>query len=468
MASIALTIGLAGTVTYVVPSFERVRPWVAGEGVPVVRLFTSEQPHAELPDFQGTVAATANSAPTPPPAPKVVQPPPVTGHGPKIDPSEYADLKMPIEFAQHLAPFYAALTRSAKGDKGAITRVAHYGDSSVAADEITQTARRKLQTRFGDAGHGFMLTAKGSMYYGHRDIVHRESKAWDLQTVVQRGLKNGQYGYGGVLATGRPGDYTYYSTVKDGPIGRAASSFELFYQRYPNGGELRISVDNGPEKIIDTRSNTTEDAFELIRVPDGEHSITVKAKGEVRIFGMSTERDTPGVVYDALGLVGGRAVHLYQLDHKHMGEQIAHRSPDLLVLGFGGNESGNDQLDMTKYQASLTKVLRMMRAGKPEMACLLFAPLDQGERNARGDIVTLPALPGIVAVQRKVAEAEGCGFFDTYQAMGGQGSVARWYRARPRMFSPDFRHATPAGYAVIGEMYYQALLKGFADYLAKN
>jgi lysophospholipase L1-like esterase len=375
---------------------------------------------------------------------------------------------MPIEHANLLSSFYDALTLSAEGTPGAITRIAHYGDSAVAADEISCTARRKLQLRFGDAGHGFMLTARGNMYYGHRDVVHRESGAWELFSIVPGKLRSGLYGYGGVAAIGSNGDYTYFGTVANGPIGRSVSRFELFYQRYNDGGDLRLSVDGAPEQVLKTHADDAEDAFKLIQVPDGEHSLAIRARGDVRLYGVSQERDVPGVVYDALGLVGARASRLLDADPKHMAAQIAHRDPDLLVLGFGGNEAGNDKLDMNRYAATLTKVIHMMRAGKPSMACLLFGPLDQGERNERGDVVTLPALPGIVEVQRRVSAAEGCAFFDTYAAMGGKGSVGRWYRARPRMFSPDFRHATPTGYAAIGEMYYQALLKGFADYLAEK
>jgi lysophospholipase L1-like esterase len=139
----------------------------------------------------------------------------------------------------------------------------------------------------------------------------------------------------------------------------------------------------------------------------------------------------------------------------------------LLVLGFGGNEAG-DWLDAPRYERDLIKVIKLMRAGKPNMSCLLFGPLDQAQRNARGDIVTLRTLPAIVEVQRRVAVAQGCAFFDAFQAMGGEGAVARWYRARPRLFSPDFRHATPEGYAQIGKQYYEALLKGFAEYLAQH
>ena len=42
-----------------------------------------------------------------------------------------------------------------------------------------------------------------------------------------------------------------------------------------------------------------------------------------------------------------------------------------------------------------------------------------------------------------------------------------WFRTEPRLAFGDFRHATPAGYRVIGNMLYKALLKGFADYLER-
>jgi lysophospholipase L1-like esterase len=271
-----------------------------------------------------------------------------------------------------------------------------------------------------------------------------------------------------VVASGHAGEYTSFGTVDSGPIGHSVSRFELFYQRFAAGGELRLSVDGAAPQSVNTRAAAPEDAWETIRVPDGDHSLVVRARGDVRLYGVSQERDTPGVVYDALGLVGARAERLLDANPRHMSAQIAHRDPHLLVLGFGGNEAGNDYIDAQRYERDLIKVVKLMRAGKPDMSCMLFGPLDQGERNARGDIVTLRSLPTIVEVQRRVAVAQGCAFFDAFQAMGGAGAVGRWYRARPRLFSPDFRHATPEGYAQIGKQYYQALLKGFAEYLAPH
>src|ERR1700759_2325110 len=101
LASIALTVGVTATVPYLIPSFERVRPWVRGEGVPVVRLFTTDRTQPELPDFQGAAAATQTDTPEPLPSSKPVPTPaPVTNHGPQISPAEYAGVVVPIEHAE--------------------------------------------------------------------------------------------------------------------------------------------------------------------------------------------------------------------------------------------------------------------------------------------------------------------------------------------------------------------------------
>ena len=96
---------------------------------------------------------------------------------------------------------------------------------------------------------------------------------------------------------------------------------------------------------------------------------------------------------------------------------------------------------------------------------MLFAPLDQAERDARGRVRTLSTVPKITEAQRRVAAKKGCAFFDTFSAMGGEGAMAEWLRVRPRLATSDLRHATPAGYDLIANLYYKAMLKAFADYL---
>jgi hypothetical protein len=137
-----------------------------------------------------------------------------------------------------------------------------------------------------------------------------------------------------------------------------------------------------------------------------------------------------------------------------------------MILGFGGNEAVNKFLNMENYKRDLVRVLNLVREGRREMSCMLMGPLDQGERNDRGAVVTVDVLPKIVEAQRQVAKEQGCAFYDVFAAMGGAGAMGEWFKARPKLSASDFKHATPAGYELIGNLYYRALLKAFAGYLA--
>jgi lysophospholipase L1-like esterase len=147
---------------------------------------------------------------------------------------------------------------------------------------------------------------------------------------------------------------------------------------------------------------------------------------------------------------------------------LAHRDLDLLILAFGGNEAADGRYPIAHYERETAEVIRHMRAGHPALPCLVFAPLDQAEHDDRGDVRSMSSMEHLVEGQRRAAAREGCGFFDTWQAMGGEGAMRSWFRARPRLAFPDYRHATPAGYEVIGNMFYKALLDGFADWLARR
>ena len=52
--------------------------------------------------------------------------------------------------------FFAALARSDDGEAGALTRVSHFGDSSIGTDGLPHAIRRRFQARFGDGGAGFV------------------------------------------------------------------------------------------------------------------------------------------------------------------------------------------------------------------------------------------------------------------------------------------------------------------------
>lgn len=481
-------VALLAAGTYLVPGLERLRPWNPGDPVPLARLF-ERWGELEVPAFagaggsyrapdrvsEGTARQLGRAV-----AGNIGEAGGGPGHGGgsggrgtsspaiRIDPDEYEGIDVEIQNRDALRQFYDALEHTASEERGALTRVGHYGDSSIATDLITYTMRRRLQQRFGDGGHGFMLVARGTMPYLHRDVTHRASAGWEIRQIVASQDRTGLYGYGGVVYRAGAGAFASFGTDDRGPVGGRVSRFGLFYRRDPAGGSIRYRVDAGEPQMLSTRG-AAGDALEVIDVPDGRHTMEIRpgGGGQIRLYGVTLEREGPGVVYDSLGLVGARARRLLNYDREHIAMQMELRDLDLLVLGFGGNEADDPLSRMPRYEAEFARVIRRMRAGRRSMSCLIFAPLDQAGRDQYGRMRTMPTVPLIVEAQRNAARQEGCAFYDTYAAMGGEGAMSNWARARPRLALADFRHATPAGYEVIGNMFYKALLKGFAEHLSR-
>ena len=55
---------------------------------------------------------------------------------------------------------------------------------------------------------------------------------------------------------------------------------------------------------------------------------------------------------------------------------------------------------------------------------------------------------------------------DAVDAMGGAGTMAKWYNGKPRLVSADFLHPNPTGAAKVGALLEEALLKDYGRWKA--
>jgi len=362
-----------------------------------------------------------------------------------------------------LRPFYLALWRTELGAPGAITRVLHYGDSPITADSITADVRSLLQQHFGDAGHGFVLIAKPWAWYSHRG-VEIESKGWLINAATQVRARDGFHGLGGVSFEGGAGATSRLDLAED------HAQIEIDYLRQPGGGVLTVEAGGDMLGGVLTDGPATEPAYQTFPLSPGERDIRLTVQsGTVRLFGVSFQRNTPGVIYNSLGLNGGQ-VHTVArfFDKAQWTEELQHQHPDLVVINYGTNESGYAAYIEGSYPAELRQVIERVKAAVPAASVLVMSPMDRGERDSDSRIVTVPALPRLVDIQRKMAADTGCAFFNTYQAMGGEGTMARWYDSSPRLVSADFTHPLPAGARKVGVLLDQALESGYRKFKARE
>jgi len=403
------------------------------------------------------------------PADDLPAPIPADPAGPGTEPpgsSDASGVQGIEDHANAMGHFRESLSRTERKERGAITRIIHFGDSTIVADLVTGTARRKLQQRFGDAGHGFILVGKPWDWYGHQNIKHSSAEAWRLNRVTFNPMKDGRHGLGGVSARAHgPGAWATYANADEGPTGRSFSSFSLFYLGQPGGGDLSIFVDDKEAGIVRTASDKLHDGVETLTFPDGPHSVKVQSRGggEVRVYGVALERSTPGVVYDSVGISGIRAKTLNRIDSTHFKGQLTGRAPDLVVVNLGTNESEFEGMSMEEYTTDFSELLSRIRAAVPNASCLVASPPDRAKKNTAGRLVTTPMIPRIIEVQKKVAEEKGCAFWNTYEAMGGENSMVAWFRHKPRLGSGDYTHFTAAGGEALGLLFYDALVDDYAS-----
>jgi lysophospholipase L1-like esterase len=394
---------------------------------------------------------------TPTPAPKTPRAD-TAAHLPAATVSKAAPETLLDDSNGVLDSFYRALARTESQDPGAMTRVVHYGDSPTTADLITGDIRGILQARFGDGGHGFILPAKPWAWYHHEGATV-EGKGWLMQPASRFEKHDGLFGLGGVSFVGA--NATSRIEFADGQ-----NVFELWFLRQPNGGTAYLSADGAELGQVDTAGEAGA-GFATFETKVPAHLLELRVtRGRVRIFGVSAERAGPGLVYDTLGLNGASiGVFSRMFNEPHLAAELQHRNPDLLILNYGTNEADfGSFVESPQYEKDLREALRRLRAALPETAILVMSPMDRGYKNSAGEVETMPTIPEIVATQRRVAQDTGCGFFDTFRAMGGAGTMARWYAARPRLVSADFIHPNPAAGKQVAAAFTRELVGGLDRY----
>ena len=366
-------------------------------------------------------------------------------------PPERAGVARPIEGGQHLAPFFKGLDRSSSE----LTRVLHYGDSTLAGDGIAKTVRTRLKQRFGDGGAGFFVAGMDARWMRRDDLRISREGEWDIHTILFGG-NQGRYGLGGVSARPRgPGAVHATASRKGASLGRRV---EIYSNLARTDSPFKLQI-NG-QSVEGLRRNSLE-RFEHWRLDLDQDAMAIKLsvlESGLEIYGIVTEFDQ-GMTWETTAVVGIASGSLRQFNADHLAAQTRMRSPHLIVLMLGGNETTHGGLaspDGRLYREGYLNALNTVRRGAPQAACLIMAPLDQAFQGEDGRVRSKPVMGKMVQVQREAAHEAGCAFWDSWAFMGGQGAFARWLSQG--MAWTDLVHLTEKGLARVGDALAEALL----------
>jgi lysophospholipase L1-like esterase len=387
------------------------------------------------------------------------QPPaPVVPTAPKIQRNEKLPPISPVfaDDTNSLDPFFAALWKLEQGEAGGVVTVLHYGDSPTTADLITGDVRAQLQSQFGDAGRGYTLIAKPWAWYGHRGIEISDH-GWKMRTGVGL-MREGIYGLGGAAFEGQAGAWSKFKLTES-----QQTMVDVEYLAKSGGGSFVVEA--GDQRLVEqtTESETQTTGSIQVELPSETKVVSIRpTSGTVTLFGADFRRGTSGLLYDSLGLNGATTSVLARVLQPVLWKQELDRArPALVVINYGSNESSFGTFVHKQYPAELRLAIQRVRQAAPGVPILIMSPMDRGERSGLNDIETMSTIPEIVAIQRQVAAETHCAFFDSYDAMGGDGTMARWYVAIPRLVTADFLHPTPQGATIVAGLFVDQLGLGY-------
>ena len=389
--------------------------------------------------------------------------------------------------------FYSALSQASSRP----VRIAYFGDSYIEGDILTMDLRAMLQKRFGGRGMGFVEIECVSSDF--RRSVNTRHSGWQCYHANERGR-----GFN-AISQGIAGSYF---------IPHDTATFEMTCQRnvYPqlldtasvatvfftpgNGLNVYCGINRNANELIYSNgtasaAHTHEETIAYLdsdsvtryktvikanNIPQqgagnvvarkierriGRLRLGVKGGNGSRFYGVALD-GKKGIVLDNFSMRGSGGQHLAKIPQETLSSFAAVRPYDLIILHFGLNVASAKQKDYGTYARQMAQVVQHIKAAYPNASILIVSMADRDMRGADGQLHTMGGVRELISYERKMASDERVAFWNLYEAMGGDGSVARM--TEKKQANLDYTHINFAGGKHIAGLLFNVLMNGKSNY----
>lgn len=360
---------------------------------------------------------------------------------------------MPGGDETYLDSFFESLEQASQQH----VRILHLGDSQLECDRISSSLREHYQQEFGGHGVGLVPALQTvATYTLSQSVSPSESVGHYLvYGPAETHASHRRYGIMGQVNHVVAGTTLRFSARDTGKHPCSGGVKRVTVMAKGTGGmELRA----GGETCTLT-SVEVNDALSLLTatLKQGADALTLTVRGDYDIYGIQLD-DVNGVSLDNVPMRGCSGNIFTNIDEQTLTPFFQHENVRLLILQYGGNSvpACSGSRGISSYMSVLRRQIALFRRMAPEASILFIGPADMATR-MHGEMKTYPILPEMVDSLRETSLQEGVAFWDMYSAMGGKGSIVRWYRARPQLAGADFVHFTPKGAEKMADMLYGTL-----------
>lgn len=356
--------------------------------------------------------------------------------------------------------------------KDTVINIVHLGDSHLQAGYYSGETMRLLQSRFGNAGRGWIAPFKLSRSNEPEDyFIQSVVKDWTVGRCIQNN-PNCPWGIGGIgIETGSPSitftigvspergnGYAFNQAV----LYRSEQSMPLIpYGQQKDLAETFRAIQPGAPDI---QADTFRMAFpvdslslESTRRQPGTDTLLPVSSFTNRYYGFSLTNGKAGLLYHAIGVNGAMYVHFTSETYL---KQLALLKPSLLIISLGTNEAFGRRYTDAEFSGQMDAFFRIARKELPNTLFLLTTPAECYKRvrvKKRRVYVRNESMAKAAGVIARYAKSHGIACWDLFTATGGKNSCKQWQKAG--YFRKDHIHFTQEGYEEQGKLLYKAIVR---------
>lgn len=341
--------------------------------------------------------------------------------------------------------------------------ILHLGDSHIQADVLTNTVRKNFQVEFGNAGRGLVFPGRVGRTNEASGIYSSSNSAWDAKRIIYLDQPPPIGISGMTLFTREAGASFSLQAKPNDALSYSFNQLTILYQKDFSSFNLSVKDSSGAELAYAGPYTMEDKNISRLRFSRPVTQIQLQTVQSLpmsqhfSLYGLVLGNGKPGVYYHSTGGNGAKVKHY--LGAELFLEQTSELHPDLIVISLGTNEAIEYPYVDPKFEAQLKEFVDGLLHSNPDAHILLTVPMDFYKKKTRRN-------PGVEQVREKIigfAEANHFAYWDLYLVGGGKHAADLW--KKNDLLQTDGIHFTKAGYSLQGNLLYEALLKGYNEYV---
>ena len=189
--------------------------------------------------------------------------------------------------------------------------------------------------------------------------------------------------------------------------------------------------------------------------------------GEFTLTGVLLENGASGISVHGVGVNGASVPSYLRCDDFERDLQLI--KPDLIIFGIGINDAAEKDFEKRTFMKNYDDLIQIIQRVNPDCALLFLTNNDSYKRvrvkkkrryevNPNGKIVEDAFM--------EMGKQYNAAVWDQFDIMGGLRSMSDWEKAG--LAQKDKVHFTNAGYQLLGDLLYNALITSYLEHVKSN